>query len=100
MIYSYYDRSHKCVYLIAGSVTEMVFYNVPQTVVHESLAVDINLSGVIVDKNNTSNNIFICGNKSGKKICSGSFQCSSGMDVCVCVCVCVHIFHNIILLRS
>jgi hypothetical protein len=44
----------------------MVFHSVPQTVVHESFAVAINLSNVIADKSNISN-IFICGNKSGHK---------------------------------
>lgn len=57
----YYDRSQKCVYIyiyiITSSVTEMVFHSVPQTVIHESLAVAINLSSVIADKNNISNNI-------------------------------------------
>jgi hypothetical protein len=63
----YYDRSQECLYLIGDSATEKVFHSVPQRVVLESLAVATNLSGIIADRNNVSNNIFICGCKSSHK---------------------------------
>jgi hypothetical protein len=46
-------------YLIGGSVVEKVFHRVPQRVVLES--------SIIADRNNVSNNIFICGCKSSHK---------------------------------
>jgi hypothetical protein len=63
----YCAKRQKCVYVITNYVPEMVFHSVPQTVVHTSLAVAIELSSVIADKNNLCNNIFTCGNKGGYK---------------------------------
>jgi hypothetical protein len=44
-------------------VPPKVFHSVPQRAVVESLAVATNLSSIIADRNNVSNNIFIGGTR-------------------------------------